>query len=44
MDILVGAPEVQEFTFLRDHNKALIELLGELRRKNRRLKRKLDHA
>jgi hypothetical protein len=36
----VGAPEVQELTYLRDQNKALIKLVAELKVENRRLKKK----
>ena len=35
----VGAPEVQELTFLRDQNKQLIKLVAELKAENRRLKK-----
>ncbi len=37
-----GAEEVQELTFLRDQNRALIKLVGELKTENRRLRRRLD--
>ncbi len=38
----VGAEEVQELTFLRDQNRALIRLVGELKAENGRLRRRLD--
>jgi hypothetical protein len=37
----LGAPEVEEFTFLRDQNKQLIKFVAELKTENRRLKKKL---
>jgi hypothetical protein len=37
----VGAEEVQELTFLRDQNKALIKLVGELKAENQRLRKKI---
>jgi hypothetical protein len=37
----IGAEEVQELTFLRDQNKALIKLVGELKAHVRRLERQL---
>jgi hypothetical protein len=39
----VGAEEVQELTFLRDQNKALIKLVGELKVENRRLRKRLTN-
>ena len=42
VDTFVGAPEVQELTFLRDQNRQLIRLVAELKAENRRLKRKLE--
>jgi hypothetical protein len=36
----VGAPEVEELTYLRDQNKALVRLVGELKAENRRLMKK----
>jgi len=41
IETFIGAPEVQELTFLRDQNKALIKLVGELKAENRRLLRRL---
>ena len=41
-DTFVGAEEVQELTFLRDQNKALIRFVGELKAENRRLKKRLE--
>lgn len=38
----IGAEEVQELTFLRDQNRALIKLVGELKAENRRLQKKLN--
>jgi hypothetical protein len=38
----VGAQEVQEIFFLRDQNRALIKLVGELKAENRRLLRRLE--
>ena len=37
----VGAPEVEELTFLRDQNRQLIKLVAELKAENRRLKRRV---
>jgi hypothetical protein len=37
----VGAEEVEELVFLRDQNKALVRLIGELKAKNRRLRKRL---
>ncbi len=37
-----GAEEVTELTYLRDQNRALIRLVGELQTENRRLRRRLD--
>jgi len=37
----VGADEVQEIFFLRDQNKALVKLVGELKAENRRLRKRL---
>jgi hypothetical protein len=37
----IGAPEVQELTFLRDQRRQLIKLVGELKSENRRLKKRL---
>jgi hypothetical protein len=39
VNTFIGAEEVQELTFLRDQNKALIKLVGELKAENRRLKK-----
>jgi hypothetical protein len=36
----VGAPEVEELTYLRDQNRALVRLVGELKAENRRLMKK----
>ena len=41
VDTFVGAQEVQEIFFLRDQNRALIKLVGELKAENRRLQKKL---
>jgi len=38
----VGAEEVEELVFLRDQNKALVKLVGELKAENRRLRKKLS--
>ena len=38
----VGAEEVQEIFFLRDQNRALIKLVGELKAENRRLRKRLE--
>ena len=37
----VGAEEVQEIFFLRDQNRSLIKLVGELKAENRRLQKKI---
>ena len=37
----VGAEEVQEIFFLRDQNRALIKLVGELKAENRRLRKRI---
>src|SRR5690349_6960504 len=37
----VGAEEVEELVFLRDQNKALVKLVGELKAENRRLRKSL---
>jgi hypothetical protein len=42
VDTFVGAEEVQELTFLRDQNKALIKLVGGLKQENRRLTKRLQ--
>jgi hypothetical protein len=41
VDTFVGAEEVQELTYLRDQNKALIRLVAELKATNRRLHRQI---
>ena len=41
VDTFVGAEEVQEIFFLRDQNRALIKLVGELKVENRRLEKRL---
>jgi hypothetical protein len=38
----VGAEEVQELTYLRDQNRALIKLVAELKRENQRLQRMVE--
>ena len=38
----VGAEEVEELVFLRDQNKALVKLVGELKAENRRMRKKLS--
>ena len=40
IDTFMGAEEVQEIFFLRDQNRALVKLVGELKAENRRLKRR----
>ena len=37
----VGAEEVHEIFYLRDQNRALIKLVGELKAENRRLRKRL---
>jgi hypothetical protein len=37
----VGAEEVQEIFYLRDQNRALVKLVGELKAENRRLRKRL---
>ena len=37
----IGAPEVEELTFLRDQNNQLIKLVGELKAENKRLRKRL---
>ena len=37
-----GAAEVREIFYLRDQNKALVRLVGELKAENRRLRRRLE--
>jgi hypothetical protein len=37
IETFVGAPEVQELTYLRDQNRALVKLVGELKRETARL-------
>jgi hypothetical protein len=37
----VGAEEIEEFVFLRDQNKALVKLVGQLKAENRRLRKRL---
>jgi hypothetical protein len=44
IETFVGAEEVQELTYLRDQNKALVRLVGELKAENRRLKKQLEKA
>ena len=41
IETFIGAPEVQELTFLRDQNRSLIKLVAELKAENRRLLRRL---
>jgi len=41
IETFVGAPEVRELTYLRDQNRALVKLVGELKRENARLRRTL---
>ena len=36
IETFIGTEEVQELTFLRDQNKALIKLVGELKAANKR--------
>jgi hypothetical protein len=38
----VGAPEVQELTYLRDQNRALVKLIAELKAENRRLTKRIQ--
>jgi hypothetical protein len=38
----IGAPEVQELTFLRDRNRQLMKLMAEVKAENKRLKRRLE--
>ncbi len=40
----MGAEEVQEIFYLRDQNRALIRLVGELKAENRRLRRRLEKS
>lgn len=40
IETFIGAPEVEELTYLRDQNKALIKLVAELKAETRRLKKK----
>ena len=42
VDTFVGAQEVREIFYLRDQNKALIKLVGELKAENRRLRKRLE--
>jgi hypothetical protein len=42
VETFVGAEEVQEIFYLRDQNKALIKLVGELKAENRRLRKRLE--
>src|SRR5438874_11064007 len=42
IETFIGAEEVQELTFLRDQNKALVKLVGELKSENRRLRKRLE--
>jgi hypothetical protein len=42
VETFVGAEEVQELVFLRDQNKALVKLVGELKAENRRLRKRLE--
>jgi len=44
VDTFVGAEEVQEIFFLRDQNRALIKLVGELKVENRRLEKRLANS
>jgi hypothetical protein len=41
IETFVGAPEL---TYLRDQNRALIKLVGELKRENKQLKKRLAGA
>jgi hypothetical protein len=41
VETFVGAPEVQELTYLRDQNRQLVRLVAELKAENRRLKSKV---
>ena len=43
VDTFVGAEEVQEIFFLRDQNRALIKLVGELKAETRRLRKRLGN-
>jgi hypothetical protein len=38
----IGAPEVQELTFLRDQNRQLMKLIAEVKAENKRLKRRVE--
>ena len=42
MNTFSGAEEVQELTYLRDQNRALIRLIAELKRENHRLERMVN--
>jgi hypothetical protein len=44
IETFVGAEEVQELTFLRDQNKALIKLVAELKAENKRLRARLGSS
>ena len=44
VETFVGAEEVQEIVFLRDQNRSLIKLVGELKAENRRLRKRLEKA
>ena len=43
IETFVGAPEVQELTFLRDQNRQLVKLVAELKAENRRLRKRLGN-
>lgn len=38
----VGAPEVQELTFLRDQNRQLMKMIAGVKAENKRLKRRVE--
>jgi hypothetical protein len=40
IETFVGAPEVQELTFLRDQNRQLVKLVAELKAENKHLKKR----
>jgi hypothetical protein len=42
IETFVGAPEVQELTYLRDQNRQLIKFVAELKAENRRLQKRLS--
>ncbi len=43
IETFVGAPEVQELTFLRDQNRQLVKLVAALKAENRRLRKRLGN-